>query len=113
MVCDNRCLADWATVVYQEEKLSTHWISLYLSYSQCVGEEDLGGCYVARGRAVFIAHSSKPQRSASVVAWKSMRCRSAFFFSLLRARTHQIGARTSTETERLSIGGLGMQPRVG
>jgi len=29
----NRCLANWATVVCQKEELSTHWISLYLSYS--------------------------------------------------------------------------------
>ena len=30
---NNRCLAKWATVVCQTEELSTHWISLYLSYS--------------------------------------------------------------------------------
>jgi len=38
---DNRCLADpndwclanWATIVCQKEELSTHWTSLYLSYS--------------------------------------------------------------------------------
>jgi len=30
---NNRCLANWATVVCQKEELSTHWISLYLSYS--------------------------------------------------------------------------------
>ena len=34
-MCDNnRCLSNWATVVCQKEELSTHWISLYLSYSQ-------------------------------------------------------------------------------
>jgi len=31
---NNRCLAKWATVVCQKEELSTHGISLYLSYSQ-------------------------------------------------------------------------------
>ena len=30
----NRCLANWATVVCQKQELSTHWISLSLSYSQ-------------------------------------------------------------------------------
>jgi len=30
----NRCLSNWATVVCQKEELSTHWISLYVSYSQ-------------------------------------------------------------------------------
>ena len=32
---NNRCLSNWATVVCQKEDLSTHWISLYLSYPQC------------------------------------------------------------------------------
>jgi len=30
---NNRCLANWATVVCQKEELSTHWTRLYLSYS--------------------------------------------------------------------------------
>ena len=30
---NNRCLSNWATVVCQKEELSTHWTSLYLSYS--------------------------------------------------------------------------------
>ena len=29
---NTRCLSNWATVVCQKEELSTHWISLYLSY---------------------------------------------------------------------------------
>jgi len=35
VMSNNRCLANWATVVCQKEELPTHWISLYLSYSQC------------------------------------------------------------------------------
>ena len=33
MPANNRCLSNWATVVCQKEELSTHWVSLYLSYS--------------------------------------------------------------------------------
>ena len=30
---NNRCLSNWATVVWQKEEPSTYWISLYSSYS--------------------------------------------------------------------------------
>ena len=39
VVCDNRCLANWATVVCPKEELFTHWISLYSSYSQYVSRD--------------------------------------------------------------------------
>ena len=35
---NNWCLANWATVVCQKEERSTHWISLYLSYSHLMSD---------------------------------------------------------------------------
>ena len=51
---NNRFLGNWATVVCQKEELSTHWISLHLSYSQRSDRAQKGGFLSMEEEKIFV-----------------------------------------------------------
>jgi len=61
----NRCLANWATVVCQKEELSTHWISLYLSYPQDLELSHQGGKSGPQSALLWMSSSGSRTRLRS------------------------------------------------